>query len=353
MRGAAGPGGAQQPTTASRFWKTLNFLPGCGVFQSDCCNGWENDAICVRMWLPPTPSSQILSLNMPSGDARYQGCLLMLHFVAPTVAQKKKRKKVAHTAFLCVFFAERCTFGEKLLVPLTQLLEMESGIYWCSMILMRQIKYEMYWDCQNQYFLSIAWIIFNYRLFSLHLHHVSLRDDTISSYTAQHQELDDGHLLGENGTGCGSGCGWGDGQKTDKHQRSISVQLQLTSSCVRLPHNYPLLPPGYIWSETLVSDVWIDRANSHACPNGITISPMRGRMYIQKKKEETLICVAVCEKWPDNTAWKCCRMWNNNDGKTKETAAQQKSVAFKWKYGLMEFICARQWVTAEPCCAAL
>lgn len=30
-----------------------------------------------------------------------------------------------------------------------------------------------------------------------------------SSYTAQHQELDDGHLLGENGTGCGSGCGWG------------------------------------------------------------------------------------------------------------------------------------------------
>lgn len=91
---------------------------------------------------------------------------------------------------------------------------------------------------------------------------------------------------GRMGRGCGSGCGWGDGQKTDKHQRSISVQLQLTSSCVRLPHNYPLLPPGFIWSETPVSDVWIDRANSHACPNGITISPMRGCMYIQKKKRK-------------------------------------------------------------------
>lgn len=158
---------------------------------------------------------------------------------------------------------------------------------------------------------------------------------------------------GRMGRVVGVGVGGGDGQKTDKHQRSISVQLQLTSSCVRLPHNYPLLPPGFIWSETLVSDVWIDRANSHACPNGITISPMRGCMYIQKEKEETLICVAVCEKWPNNTAWKCCRMWNDNDDKTEETAAQQKSVAFKWKYGLMEFICARQWVTAEPCCAAL
>lgn len=265
--------------------------------------------------------------------------------------KKRGRRNERIQPFLCVFFAERCTLGEKLLAPLTKLLEMESDIYWCPMILRWQIQYEMYCNCQNQYFLSIAWIIFNYRLFSPHLRHLLLWDETISSLTAQHQELDDGHLLGER---WGRGCGW---RGLGRRHQQINISVPLVSSCsshlpfLRLPHNYPLLPPGFIRSETLVSDVWID--NTLVQMESL-FPPHEGVACIfRKKKEETLICIAVCEKWPNNAAWKCCRMWNNNDDKTEETAARQKPVAFKWKYGLMEFICARQWVTAEPCCAAL
>lgn len=39
---------------------------------------------------------------------------------------------------------------------------------------------------QNEYFLSVAWIILNCCLFSLHLHHLLPWDETISSYTAQY-----------------------------------------------------------------------------------------------------------------------------------------------------------------------